>query len=191
MGYIEVMNELRLELAAEYLVMAAMLAEIKSRMLLPRPVEEVSEEDPRAELVRRLQEYERYKRAAESIDGLDQMGRDFFQANIGSEVCQPEKLLPQVTLQEMLAALAEVLKRAEHFSHHQIRREALSIREKMSRILLRLREEGAVMFLELLDPAEGRRGIVVSFLALLELTRESMITLTQCEAFAPIYAQAK
>lgn len=190
MGYIEVMNELRLELAAEYLVMAAMLAEIKSRMLLPRPAEEQQqEEDPRAELIRRLQEYERYKRAAENIDGLDQLGRDLFMTHIGSEVCQPEKILPQVTLQEMLAALADVLKRVEHFSHHEIRREALSVREKMSRILFRLREDGAIPFSELLDPSEGRRGVVVSFLALLELTRESLITLTQCSAFAPIYAQ--
>ena len=191
MEYIEMMKDMRLELAAEYLVMAAMLAELKSRSLLPRPSEDENEEDPRAELIRRLQEYERFKKAAEDIDILPRMNRDTYQVSIDSEECHPDKLLPETTLQEMLLAFSDVLRRADMFSHHQIRREPLSVRERMSAILSRLPGEQHIEFIELLDPAEGKKGVVVSFLAILELTKESLIEIVQQKAFAPIYAKAK
>jgi segregation and condensation protein A len=190
MEYIELLKDIRLELAADYLVMAAMLAEIKSRMLLPRPTQEGDEEDPRAELVRRLQEYERFKRAAQDLDELPHMGRDVFQA-----CAQPPELdagapLPQVDLREILLAFSKVLERAEQFTHHHIQREALSVRERMSSVLDRLSGEGFTEFRALFAPQEGRAGVVVTLLAILELIKEQLLELTQSEPFAPIHVRA-
>ncbi len=189
MEYIELMKEMRLELAAEYLVMAAMLAEIKSRMLLPRPTEESEEEDPRAELVRRLQEYERFKQAAEDLDALPQIGRDVFVVGTDVPDRQAVKPVPVVMLQEVLMAFRDVLKRAEMFSHHHVQREPLSVRERMSRVLESLRGDRFVEFTDLFNVQEGRRGVVVTLLAILELIKESLVELIQAEPFAPIYVK--
>jgi segregation and condensation protein A len=190
MQYIELMQDMRLELAAEYLVMAAMLAEIKSRMLLPRPVEDEDEDDPRAELVRRLQEYERYKQAAEDIDQLPRLERDVFPVNVEA----PEKRLvqkpPEVTLQELLVAAKQAMTRAEMFSHHHVQMEPLSVRERMSMVLERIGGDGFTAFTSLFRIEEGRMGVVVSLLAVLELIKESLIELVQSEPFAPIYIKA-
>ncbi len=192
MDYVELMKDLRLELAAEYLVMAAMLAEIKSRMLLPRPpVDDEEDVDPRAELVRRLQEYERYKTAAEDLDSLPRQGRDVFPASAPAPDAEPRQREPDVSLRELLGALAEVLGRAEMFSHHHVRKEALSVRERMSRTLERLSSEEFTVFTDLLSPEEGRLGVVVGFLAVLELIKASLIELVQAEPFAPIYVRAR
>jgi len=192
MKYIEVMRELQLELAAEYLVMAAMLAEIKSRMLLPRPAAEGDEEDdPRAELVRRLQEYERYKQAAEDMDELPRMERDVFQAS--AEMCERKvvRIQPNVDLRDLLASLQDVLARAEMFAHHHVQREPLSVRQRMSDILSGLTPDSFVEFSRLFKPDEGRLGVVVTFIALLELIRECLVDLVQSEPFAPIHVKAK
>lgn len=189
--YIELMHEMQFELAGEYLLMAAMLAEIKSRLLLPRPPVEAGEEaDPRAELVRRLQEYERYKQAAEDLDELARVERDHLVA--GVEVAEREviKTLPDVTLKELLISFKEVLDRASMFSHHHVQREALSVRERMTQVLTRLRGREFSDFHTLFDPAEGRMGVAVTFLALLELLKESLIELVQAEAYAPIHVRA-
>lgn len=190
--YIELMHEMKLELAAEYLVMAAILAEIKSRMLLPRPPSAEGEEegDPRAELVRRLQEYERFKQAAEDIDQLPRQERDFTVATVVMEERGVVKLPPEVDLKELLLAFGDVLKRAQLFAHHHIQREPLSVRERMSRVLSVLSERGAVEFIELFTPEEGRRGVVVSFIAILELLREHLIDIVQREIYGRIYLQA-
>lgn len=192
MGYIDLMKELRLELAAEYLVMAAMLAEIKSRMLLPRPEsEEAEEDDPRAELVRRLQEYERYKTAAEDIEALPRMGRDHFQAEAAVIDRKVVHILPDVTLKEMLVAFKDVLNRAEMFTHHQVQREPLSVRQRMSEVLSRLNAATFTDFTSLFPAEEGRMGVVITFLALLELIKESLVELVQAEPFAPIHVKAR
>lgn len=189
--YIGLMEDLRLELAAEYLVMAAMLAEIKSRMLLPRPtLTETEEEDPRAELVRRLQEYERYKAAAEDLGELPRVARDVFPLKVEVTERAVVKLQAEVSLDELLAALADVMARAELFSNHQIQRETLSVRERMAETLSRLDSDSFVEFTLLFDPEEGRLGLVVTFLAILELLKESLIQLVQAEAYAPIYLKA-
>src|SRR5690606_10058658 len=189
--YINLMKELRLELAAEYLVMAAMLAEIKSRMLLPRPAAgEDEEEDPRAELVRRLQEYERYKAAAQELDQLPRVARDLFPASAFVPDRSVVRRPPEVSLDELLTALRDVLARAELFSSHQVQREALSVRERMSEVLSRLNGEQFVEFTSLFKPEEGRLGLVVTFLAVLELLKESLIKLVQAEPFAAIYVKA-
>lgn len=187
MSYISMMHVLRLDLAAEYLVMAAMLAEIKSRMLLPRPVEVEDENDPRAELVRRLQEYERYKQAAEDLDALPRLERDVFQASGEPPLLEQKKPLPDISLQELLIAFKDVLKRAEMFSHHHINRELLSVRERMSNVLSALMQGEFVEFRTLFKVEEGRLGVVVTFLAVLELIKESLIDIVQSEPFAPIY----
>jgi segregation and condensation protein A len=192
MEYVEMMKELRLELAAEYLVMAAMLAEIKSRMLLPRQSEVEEEEgDPRAELIRRLQEYERFKQAAEDIDALPRIGRDLYQA----EVQVPDKTVdirpPDVDLKEIMLALSEVLRRADMFTHHHVQMEALSVRERMSRVLAAVDSESFTEFTTLFDVEEGRLGVVVTFLAILELIKGSLIELVQAEPFAPIHVKAR
>jgi segregation and condensation protein A len=186
--YVELMKELQLELAAEYLVMAAMLAEIKSRMLLPRPTEEEGDElDPRADLVRRLQEYERFKQAAEDIDLIPRMGRDVFPVKIKTPEKQVVQMPPSVDLREVLLAFREVMKRASMFSHHHIQMEPLSVRERMSAVLSRLQAGTFVEFGALFSPEEGRMGVVVTLLAILELVKESLIELAQAESFAPIY----
>ena len=190
MKYIELMGDLRLELAAEYLVMAAMLAEIKSRMLLPRPVDVDEEDDPRAELVRRLQEYERYKKAAEDIDEIPRVGRDVFPVEIQAPEKQVVRKPPEVSLQELLIAAKEAMTRAELFSHHHIQMEPLSVRERMSMILDLTGSDEFTPFVLLFKPAEGRMGVVVSLLAVLELIKESLIELVQSEPFAPIYIKS-
>jgi segregation and condensation protein A len=193
MQYIELMQELQLELAGEYLVMAATLAEIKSRMLLPRPAEQVQvqgEEDPRAELVRRLQEYERFKRAATDIDTLPRLERDAWQASVDWSYKPALRTLPQVTLQEMLIAFKEVAVRAAMFAHHHVQREALSVRERMSAVLSAVQQGGFVEFSRLFRPEEGRSGVTVTFIALLELMRESLIDVVQNEPYAPLYVRA-
>ncbi len=190
MDYIDLMQDLRLELAAEYLVMAAMLAEIKSRMLLPRVVESDEEEDPRAELVRRLQEYERYKQAAEDVDHLPRVGRDVFPVELVGPEKQAVPKPPEVTLQELLIAAREAMTRAEMFTNHHIQMEPLSVRERMSAVLDRIGEKDFTPFTELFSVDEGRMGVVVSLLAVLELIKESLIELVQSEPFAPIYLKA-
>ena len=191
MQYIDVMAEMQLELAGEYLLMAAMLAEIKSRMLLPRPpvVEGQEEEDPRAELVRRLQEYERFKKAAEDLDRLNRLERDNILASAELEERKVVKLLPDVTLKEMLDAFRDVLSRAEKFAHHHISRERLSQRERMSDILSRLQTVAFFEFTELFKPEEGRMGVTVTFIAILELMKEGLIEIVQAEAYAPIHVR--
>jgi segregation and condensation protein A len=192
MQYIEVMQDLQLELAGEYLVMAATLAEIKSRMLLPRPQSDTSseEDDPRAELVRRLQEYERFKTAAEDMDKLERLERDTFQASAERVERRIVRALPTVTLQEMLVALKDVMARAEMFAHHQIRLERLSVRQRMSDVLDALRSQAFVEFVQLFRPEEGRMGVTVTFSAILELLKESLIEIVQAEPFAPIHVRA-
>jgi segregation and condensation protein A len=185
------MKELQLELAGEYLLMAAMLAEIKSRMLLPRPEShEEEEEDPRAELVRRLQEYERYKKAAEDISDLPRLERDVFVASAEAPERKVVTELPDVTLKELLLAFHDVLKRAEMFSNLHMQREPLSVRQRMSEILSRIKSSNFTGFGELFDPEEGRMGVAVTFIAILELLRESVIEVVQSEDFAPLHVRA-
>jgi len=190
--YIEVMQELQLELAGEYLVMAATLAEIKSRMLLPRPqlLGEDSDEDPRAELVRRLQEYERFKSAAESIDRLPRLERDVWSASADVKDRKIVQLLPQTTLQEMLVAFKEVVVRAEYFARVHVQRERLSVRERMTDILTTLESNRFVEFSTLFHAEEGRMGVTVTFVAILELVREELIEIVQAQAFAPLHVRA-
>nr|WP_167369183.1 ScpA family protein [Pseudomonas punonensis] len=192
MGYVELMHSVRLELAAEYLVMAAMLAEIKSRMLLPRSaIAEEEEDDPRAELIRRLLEYERFKAAAEGIDGLPRVGRDLIVPRVEAPEARARKLLPTVELQELLVSMAEVLRRADMFESHQVSREALSTRERMSEVLERLQGGAFVPFVELFTAEEGRLGVVVTFMAILELVKESLVELVQNEAFAAVHVRLR
>ncbi|GAB7532875.1 ScpA family protein [Pseudomonas sp. 3A(2025)] len=192
MGYVELMKNVRLELAAEYLVMAAMLAEIKSRMLLPRSQEiEAEEDDPRAELIRRLQEYERFKSAAEGIDQLRRVGRDTYVPRLEAPEARARKLLPDVSIEELLMSMAEVMRRADMFESHQVSRETLSTRERMSDVLERLKGGSFVPFAELYTPEEGRLGVVVTFMAILELVKESLIELVQNEPFAVIHVRAR
>ncbi len=189
--YIELMQNMRLELAGEYLVMSAMLAEIKSRMLLPRPAaHEEDEDDPRAELVRRLQEYERFKQAAEDIDELPRLGRDVFQAQAGGSEKRVVRLPPEVDLQDLIGAFQEVMQRASMYAHHHIQLESLSVRERMSSVLARLQAGQFTRFVDLFTPEEGRMGVVVTFLAVLELARESLLEISQTDSFSPIHIKA-
>jgi segregation and condensation protein A len=189
--YIELMKEMQFELAGEYLVMAATLAEIKSRMLLPRSADgEDEEDDPRAELVRRLQEYERFKKAAADIDALERLERDVLQATADVVERTVVTKLPDITLKELLVVFKEALDRSTMFAHHHVRREPLSVRERMSNILLTLQSERYVDFQRLFDPGEGRMGVTVTFLAILELVKESLIDIVQAEAFGPIHIRA-
>jgi segregation and condensation protein A len=192
MGYIDVMRELQLELAGEYLVMAATLAEIKSRMLLPRPAsaEGLEEGDPRAELVRRLQEYERFKRAAIDIEDMHRVDRDTFPASAELVERRVVRLQPNVTLQEMLVALKDVMVRAEMFAHHHISRERLSVRQRMSEVLGTMRSQAFVEFVGLFRAEEGRMGVTVTFIAVLELLREGLVEIVQAEPYAPIHVRA-
>ena len=193
MAYVELMKAVRLELAAEYLVMAAMLAEIKSRMLLPRSSQSSTddEDDPRAELIRRLQEYERFKAAAEDLDQLPRMGRDLFDAQVVAPEARARRLMPQVALEEVLLAMSAVLRRADMFESHQISRETLSTRERMSMVLEALRSGAFVPFTRLFTLEEGRLGVVVTFMAILELIKESLIELVQNEAYSEIHVRAR
>ena len=188
--YVELMEEVHLELAGEYLVMAAMLAEIKSRMLLPRPQEtEDDEKDPRAELIRRLQEYERYKQVAEEIDELPRLGRDVFQGKVDTSARKVSRVEPEVSMRELMLAFKDVMQRAEMFSHHHIQREPLSVRERMTNILDTLSEDNFTEFTSLFTLEEGRVGVVVAFLAVLELIKESLVEIIQAEAFGPIHVK--
>jgi len=191
--YIEMMIDVRLELAAEYLVMAAMLAEIKSRMLLPRVnVDDDDEEgDPRAELIRRLQEYERFKQAAEDINALPQLGRELHTVSVDVPHKNNEQAPPDVDLKEILLALKDVMHRADMFSSHQIAREELSLRERMSHVLDNVRSENFTLFTDLFDISEGRAGVVVTFMAVLELIKQQLIELVQAEAYAEIHVKAR
>jgi len=192
MGYVELMKSVRLELAAEYLVMAAMLAEIKSRMLLPRSADVEEEEgDPRAELIRRLQEYERFKAAAEGIDELPRVGREVVVPRLEAPQAKVRKLLPQVSLEELLMSMAEVMRRNDLFESHQITRETLSTRERMSQVLERLKGGAFVPFIALFAAEEGKLGVVVTFMAVLELVKESLIELVQNEPFAAIHVRLR
>jgi segregation and condensation protein A len=189
--YIELMTDMQFELAGEYLVMAATLAEIKSRMLLPRSADgDAEEEDPRAELVRRLQEYERFKRAAADLDALERLERDVLQAEAEITERPVVTKLPDITLKELLVAFKEVLDRSTMFAHHHVRREPLSVRERMSNILTALQAERYVDFIRLFDPLEGRIGVTVTFLAILELLKESLVDVVQAEPYGPIHVRA-
>jgi len=189
--YIDLMQDMRFELAAEYLVMAAMLCEIKSRMLLPRPESaNDDEEDPRAELVRRLQEYERYKKAAEDIDEMPRLGRDVFETSAKLPDLRVVKPVPDVELKEVLLAFQDVLRRADMFATHQIHREALSVRERMTGVLEKLNADNFTEFTHLFTAEEGRMGVVVTLLAVLELIKETLIEMIQTEPFGPIYVKA-
>lgn len=192
MQYVELMKSLNLELAAEYLVMAALLGEIKSRSLLPRQVDEDDDEmDPRAELIRRLQEYERYKKAAEDIDELPRVGRDVYVSQAQPPDFKREKQHPEVDLRELLLAFKEVLHRADMFESHQVQMEKLSTRERMGQVLDQIKGERFVPFVSLFQMEEGRLGVVVTFLAILELVKESLVELVQSENFGPIHVKAR
>lgn len=189
--YIDLMKELQLELAGEYLLMAAMLAEIKSRMLLPRPqAEDEEEEDPRAELVRRLQEYERFKKAAMDLGDLPRLERDTHLVDVEAPEREVVAQLPDVTLKELLLAFHDVLKRAEMFSNLHLQREPLSVRQRMSEILTRINANSFTQFADLFDPEEGRMGVAVTFIAILELLRETVIEVVQAEEFSPLHVRA-
>jgi segregation and condensation protein A len=191
MRYIELMQVLQLELAGEYLLMAATLAEVKSRMLLPRVgTDQAPEEsDPRAELVRRLQEYERFKRAAEGIDRMPRLERDTWVASAELMDRKVVRIPPQVTLQEMLIAFQDVLARSDMFAHHHVQREPLSVRQRMTDVLSSLQTNAFVDFVRLFSAEEGRRGVTVTFVAILELLREGLIEIVQSEAYAPLHVR--
>lgn len=190
--YIEMMQYMQLELVAEYLEMAALLAEIKSRMLLPKPKTANEEEiDPRAELVRRLQEYEQIKSAAEKLGELPRLGSEIFVCSADVPDLSITKAHPEVDLTELLYAFKDVLKRADMQTAHNIEKEVLTVRERMSRILRQLQNDKFVNFVDLFDYSEGRLGLVVTFLAILELTREWVLELVQSESFAPVYVRLR
>ena len=186
-SYIDLMESFEIELAGDYLVMAAYLAELKSRMLLPRPKENEEEEDPRAELMRRLQEYQRFKEAAAKIDLLPRLNRDFYLA--GAKLPEFEALTPiaELPMEELTFALAEVMRRVDQSKAHLINFEQLSTRERMTEILERMRNETFIEFYSLFNSEEGRMGVVVTFLAVLELLKDSLIEIVQSEEFAPIH----
>jgi len=188
--YIELMKNIKLDLAAEYLVMAAMLAEIKARMLLPRHEELEEDDDPRAELIRRLQEYERFKQAATDIDALPRMDRDIFKCSVEVFQTEKDKPLPEIELHDLLQAFQEVLQRVDMSSDHHIKRENLSVREKMTHVLATLQSEKFVMFHDLFISQEGRQGVVVTFIAMLELLKAHLIDLVQEGSYSPIYLRS-
>lgn len=192
MTYIDVMTDLQLELAAEYLLMAALLAEIKSRMLLPRQVDpEDEEEDPRAVLIRRLQEYERIKKAAEELAEIPRMERDIFIATVDTSTVNVHKALPEVQLHDIVFALQGVLRRVEQLSHHIITKETLSVRERMALIMGRLEDTSSFLFTRFFTQQEGKAGVVVTFLAILELSKAGLIEILQAEPFGELRIRAK
>ncbi|WP_428356255.1 segregation and condensation protein A [Methyloprofundus sp.] len=192
MRYINAMGELQLELAAEYLLMAALLAEIKSRMLLPRQVSaEEEEEDPRAVLIRRLQEYERIKKAAEDLEEIPRMERDIFIASVDTSTVSVHKCQPEVELQDVVLALQSVLRRVEQLSHHIITKEPLSVRERMALIMGRLEDTSSFLFTRLFTQQEGKAGVVVTFLAILELSKGGLIEILQQEPFGELRVRIK
>ena len=190
MAYVELMEASQFELAAEYLVMASMLAEIKSRILLPRQEElNVEESDPRLDLLKRLQEYEKFKIAAEGLDKLPRIERDLYPTKAAIPVIEKITVEPEVDLHEMLSILSKALRRADMFESHQIQRDTLSTREKMSEILLRINSENFVPLFSLLSQDEGRLGVVVTFLAIMELLKDSMIEIVQSGPYAAIHVK--
>ncbi len=192
MEYVELMKSLNLELAAEYLVMASVLCEIKSRVLLPRvTIDDDEEIDPRMDLIRRLQEYERFKKAAEDVDELPRVGREFFQSSAQVPELNLVRPQPEVDLKEILLAFKDVLQRADMFTHHHIQRETLSVRAKMGQVLAVLSSETFTDFVTLFTVEEGRMGVVVSFLSIMELSKEKLIELVQTEPYGPIHVRAR
>ncbi|MCF7970658.1 MAG: segregation/condensation protein A [Methylococcaceae bacterium] len=192
MVYIEVMSNFQFELAAEYLLMAALLAEIKSRMLLPKRIStEDDEEDPRAVLVRRLQEYERIKKAAEALDELPRMERDIFIATVDTSKVNVHKPKPEVQLQDIVSALQGVLRRVDQLSHHTITKEALSVRERMAAIMAKLEGSDSFLFARFFTHQEGRAGVVIAFLAILELSKAELIEILQAEPFGELRIRAR
>jgi len=189
----KMMQDLKLELAAEYLVMAAMLAEIKSRLLLPRPESIDDEEggDPRAELIRRLQEYERFKKASEDLDALPRVERDIFISSALAPEMDLEQIQPDVELSEILKSFKIVMNRARLYTDHMVGYEVLSIRERMTRVLSTIKADEFTVFTALFNIEEGRMGVVVTLIAILELIRQSMIEIVQSGVFAPIYVKAR
>ncbi|MEH6550840.1 MAG: ScpA family protein [Pseudomonadales bacterium] len=192
-AYVDLMDAMQFELAAEYLVMAAMLAEIKSRMLLPRQIMEDDEDgdDPRAALIRRLQEYERFKQVAEDINEMPRLMRDIHTASADLPEVEKSRPEPEVDMREILLALSEVLKRAEMFTSHHVEREVLSTRERMSQVLSQLQGKQFVPFVSLFTAEEGRLGVVVTFLAIMEMIKESLVEIVQTEALGPIHVKAR
>jgi segregation and condensation protein A len=192
MHYVDLMDAMQFELAGEYLLMAAMLAEIKSRMLLPRSSEvEDDEEDPRAQLIRRLQEYERFKKVAEDIEEMPRVERDTWVGSANPPNLKRTRPDPDVDMRELLLALSEVMRRADMFESHHIQREALSTRERMSEVLDALSGQQFVPFVSLFTANEGRLGVVVTFLAVMELIKESLVEIVQTENFGPIHVKAR
>lgn len=191
MGYIDLMKTIQLEVASDYLVMAAMLTEIKSRMLLPKRDEEVDEEDPRAELIRRLQDYERFKVAADDLDQLPRLERDTHPAKIFSETSKPEPGYVHVEINDLIVVLANVMARAEMFESHQIQFETLSTRERMSDVLEIISNGEFVVFNQLFSIEEGKIGVVVTFLAIMELLKERLVDIVQNELFGSIHLRLK
>lgn len=192
MQYIHLMEEKRLELAADYLVMAAMLAEIKSRLLLPPSPQQddTPEEDPRLVLVRKLQAYEQFKNAALLIDNLPRSERDVFRFALGLEKLEQIRLHPEVELSFLTAAMHDLIKREGHLAHHQIAREPMSVRERMGIVLERLQTKSSLSLTQLLNKSEGRMGLAVTLLAILELARQSLVTITQVSAYSTVHIQA-
>lgn len=190
MSYVELMKELRLELAAEYLVMAAMLAEIKSRLLLPRPVTVEDEDDPRAELIRRLQAYEQIKQAAQDVDAMPREEREIFVVQATPPDLELQRPHPDVDIRELVSAFQAVLDRSEHFTEHHIARDSISVRARMAEILADLSTDSFVEFGSLFRKGEGRAGLVANFIAILELVKESLLELVQQAPFAPIHVRA-
>lgn len=190
--YIQLMENRKLELAADYLLMAAMLAEIKSRMLLPVAPgsEEDNEEDPRMALVRRLQAYEQMKLAAELLDTLPRKDRDHFVIQVNPDEIETIKVHPEVELADLIEAMKGLLQREKHLSHHEIARETMSVRERMNMVLHQLQQHKIMEFSQLFSLEEGRMGLVVTLLAILELARQSLLVITQNQAFSPIHLQA-
>jgi len=192
MHYVDLMQTVHLELAGEYLVMAAMLAEIKSRILLPRPeTEDEEEEDPRAELIRRLQDYERFKKAAEDLEEYPRLGRDIFEVEIKPPEYNAEKAHPDVDFKDLILAFSDILHRSDMYTEHEVHREKLSTRERMSQILAGFNDDSFVPFTQLFAPEEGRAGVVVTFLAMLELIKEQLVEIVQNELFGAIHVKAK
>ncbi|MDF3919640.1 ScpA family protein [Salinicola sp. LHM] len=192
--YVDLMQAMEIDLAGEYLVMAAMLAEIKSRTLLPRPPrgdDEDEEDDPQAELIRRLQEYEQLKLSAETLDELPRMGRDWHPAQAALPELEPRVVHPDVSLSDLLGALGSMLKRADLRQSHRISREVLSTRERMLAIMARLEADRYTPFESLFELSEGRAGVIVTFMAILELARESMIEIVQNAPLSPIHLRAR
>lgn len=190
-NYINMMQQMQFELASDYLVMASTLAEIKSKMLVPNDIEEEEEEDPRANLIKRLMEYQKYKDLSEKLDVLPRRNRDTFVVSGIMTNFNKVDNLPKLKLDQLEAAFQDVLKRAEIYASHTIESEALSVRERMSSILININKNGTIKFIDCFTYSEGRMGAIVTFLAILEMVKESLIDIIQNEDFSMIYLQTK